>query len=135
MLDKMMSNEEQEDFVRKIWESQKAEIEKSVAYSLRAEMSTRTQSIAQRIIAAKLKDILNPLIDAKKVEIQTAAEKMIERLSNKLEESVKNELKEAFTSYHYDFANEITGQLKTKLNRALQNVLSFSYESKEFEEK
>ena len=135
MLDKLMTQEEQEAFVRQVWERQKAEIEKSVEYAIRTEMSTRMQSMAHRMVGAELKELLKPMLEAKKEELQRAAQVIVDRMYTRLEATVIDLMRDAFAGSYTDYTEKLAQTFQGRLRSVMEKLLSYDYKTGKYIEK
>ena len=132
--DKLMTQEEQEAVVRRIWDEKKQDILKSVEYAINQEMGLSMGSMAKKLVQEELRGLLALMIESKKEQLQKAAEKIVDRLSSRLEEAIYDQMREAFSNSYTQSVNDMMGYLGGKLRSVMEKVLTYDRAAKKLVE-
>ena len=123
--DKLMTPEEQEKFVKEIWETNKKEALNHIEYAIRAEMQSSMTSMSKTLVRTELQKILAPMIAAQEASLTAAAEKIVVRLGTKLEAETMLFFRNAFASGYNNWASRVIEGLQQQLRGVMEKVLTY----------
>ena len=132
----MMSNEERDRLAQEIWAKSAEEIEKSITSAIRCELTRDIQSRSQRLVSAKMGEILGPMLDARMEELVKVAEKIVDRVFVSIEakvlDALQYKLQDHVEGVFDAFAYELAASMKTS---ALQTVEKALHDAREARDK
>ena len=135
MLDKLMTQEEQEALVKKVWDEQKQKLEESVANAIRQEMGYAMASMSKKLVQAELRKLIEPMIEEKKEQLKKAAESIVDKMSSRLESLVIDQMRGTFAGSYHGFAEQLAQNFQGRLRSVMEKLLTYDYKTGKYVEK
>jgi hypothetical protein len=116
----VLTPEEHDAMVQKVWDNSREKLEEVIESTIFEELRMGMSSRTRHIVSKEIDKLIQPLIEAKKQELQEGAEKALNRIFNRLASGMMVRM-ESLVYSHSEFSFQKAGEA---LARGLRDALA-----------